>query len=215
MSDQPQAIEALVRGINEGNEAQTLLSVTPARPSQWRILLPAATAHADSGAEQDASQPDLHRNARLSRRMPSNIFVSYYDLPAGSLHSALRIPISRKDSAINDEIDRLRHSVTAALSEQRNVIIEHRCLHLPWAIPIDYRSMVISLRPGMQMEPRRAVQPPCQAAHMSATTMNFIRNKFRVKRGTRWIFILPITMNLPSAWSFQGMRLTASLSLTR
>jgi len=107
-------------------------------------------------------------------------FVSYYDYYQPEAYIPSTDTYIEKDSAINDEIDRLRHSATAALSERRNVIIvaSVSCIY-SLGDPIDYRSMVISLRPGMQMERdelcRRLVK-----LQYERNDMNFIRNKFRV-----------------------------------
>ena len=95
----------------------------------------------------------------------------------------------RKDSAINDEIDRLRHSATAALSERRDVIIvaSVSCIY-SLGDPIDYRSMVISLRPGMQME-RDELCRKLVTLQYERNDINFIRNKFRVHGDTVDIYL--------------------------
>ena len=111
-------------------------------------------------------------------------FVSYYDYYQPEAYIPSTDTYIEKDSAINDEIDRLRHSATAALSEQRNVIIvaSVSCIY-SLGDPIDYRSMVISLRPGMQME-RDELCAKLVKLQYERNDMNFIRNKFRVKGDT-------------------------------
>ena len=111
-------------------------------------------------------------------------FVSYYDYYQPEAYIPSTDTYIEKDSAINDEIDRLRHSATAALSERRNVIIvaSVSCIY-SLGDPIDYRSMVISLRPGMQME-RDVLCSRLVKLQYERNDMNFIRNKFRVKGDT-------------------------------
>ena len=180
--DQPQAIEALVQGLKAGDKGQTLLGVTGSgktftmaniiaqcnRPTL--ILEPNKTLASQICTEMRGFFPDD----------AVEYFVSYYDYYQPEAYIPSTDTYIEKDSAINDEIDRLRHSATAALSEQRNVIIvaSVSCIY-SLGDPIDYRSMVISLRPGMQMERdelcRRLVK-----LQYERNDMNFIRNKFRV-----------------------------------
>ncbi len=184
--DQPQAIEALSRGVQQGERAQTLLGVTGSgktftmaniiarcnRPTL--ILEPNKTLASQICTEMRGFFPDD----------AVEYFVSYYDYYQPEAYIPSTDTYIEKDSAINDEIDRLRHSATAALSEQRNVIIvaSVSCIY-SLGDPIDYRSMVISLRPGMQMERdelcRRLVK-----LQYERNDMNFIRNKFRVHGDT-------------------------------
>ena len=107
-------------------------------------------------------------------------FVSYYDYYQPEAYIPSTDTYIEKDSAINDEIDRLRHSATAALSERRDVIIvaSVSCIY-SLGDPIDYRSMVISLRPGMQME-RDDLCKKLVTLQYERNDINFIRNKFRV-----------------------------------
>jgi|GEM_PF-557059 len=107
-------------------------------------------------------------------------FVSYYDYYQPEAYIPSTDTYIEKDSAINDEIDRLRHSATAALSERRDVIIvaSVSCIY-SLGDPIDYRSMVISLRPGMQME-RDELCEKLVTLQYERNDVNFIRNKFRV-----------------------------------
>ena len=184
--DQPQAIEALMQGIHEGDDAQTLLGVTGSgktftmaniiarcnRPTL--ILEPNKTLASQICTEMRSFFPDD----------AVEYFVSYYDYYQPEAYIPSTDTYIEKDSAINDEIDRLRHSATAALSERRNVIIvaSVSCIY-SLGDPIDYRSMVISLRPGMQME-RDELCSRLVKLQYERNDMNFIRNKFRVKGDT-------------------------------
>lgn len=181
--DQPQAIDALVRGIRAGDKGQTLLGVTGSgktftmaniiarcnRPTL--ILEPNKTLASQICTEMRSFFPDD----------AVEYFVSYYDYYQPEAYIPSTDTYIEKDSAINDEIDRLRHSATAALSERRNVIIvaSVSCIY-SLGDPIDYRSMVISLRPGMQME-RDELCARLVKLQYERNDMNFVRNKFRVK----------------------------------
>ena len=180
--DQPQAIEALMQGIHEGDDAQTLLGVTGSgktftmaniiarcnRPTL--ILEPNKTLASQICTEMRGFFPDD----------AVEYFVSYYDYYQPEAYIPSTDTYIEKDSAINDEIDRLRHSATAALSERRDVIIvaSVSCIY-SLGDPIDYRSMVISLRPGMQME-RDELCEKLVTLQYERNDVNFIRNKFRV-----------------------------------
>lgn len=184
--DQPQAIEALTKGILNGDKAQTLLGVTGsgktftmanviARVNRPTLVL----AHNKTLAAQLCTE--------FREFFPENAveyFVSYYDYYQPEAYIPSTDTYIEKDSAINDEIDRLRHSATAALSERRDVIIvaSVSCIY-SLGDPIDYRSMVISLRPGMKMDRdelcRRLVE-----LQYERNDVNFIRNKFRVRGDT-------------------------------
>ena len=184
--DQPQAIEQLVKGFKEGNQCETLLGVTGSgktftmaniiarcnRPTL--ILEPNKTLASQICTEMRGFFPDD----------AVEYFVSYYDYYQPEAYIPSTDTYIEKDSAINDEIDRLRHSATAALSERRNVIIvaSVSCIY-SLGDPIDYRSMVISLRPGMQME-RDELCSRLVKLQYERNDMNFIRNKFRVKGDT-------------------------------
>ncbi len=184
--DQPQAIEALVQGIEAGDEAQTLLGVTGSgktftmaniiarcnRPTL--ILEPNKTLASQICTEMRGFFPDD----------AVEYFVSYYDYYQPEAYIPSTDTYIEKDSAINDEIDRLRHSATAALSEQRNVIIvaSVSCIYSPCPANV-FRRGVISLRPGMQME-RDELCSRLVKLQYERNDMNFIRNKFRVKGDT-------------------------------
>ena len=116
-------------------------------------------------------------------------FVSYYDYYQPEAYIPSTDTYIEKDSAINDEIDRLRHSATAALSERRDVIIvaSVSCIY-SLGDPIDYRSMVISLRPGMQME-RDELCQKLVTLQYERNDVNFVRNKFRVHGDTVDIYL--------------------------
>ena len=175
-----------MQGIHEGDDAQTLLGVTGSgktftmaniiarcnRPTL--ILEPNKTLASQICTEMRGFFPDD----------AVEYFVSYYDYYQPEAYIPSTDTYIEKDSAINDEIDRLRHSATAALSEQRNVIIvaSVSCIY-SLGDPIDYRSMVISLRPGMQME-RDELCSRLVKLQYERNDMNFIRNKFRVKGDT-------------------------------
>ena len=180
--DQPQAIEKLTKGFQDGNQFETLLGVTGS-----------GKTFTMANVIQQLNKPTLiiAHNKTLAAQLygefkeffPENAveyFVSYYDYYQPEAYIPSTDTYIEKDSAINDEIDRLRHSATAALSEQRNVIIvaSVSCIY-SLGDPIDYRSMVISLRPGMQME-RDELCEKLVTLQYERNDVNFIRNKFRV-----------------------------------
>ena len=184
--DQPQAIAQLVEGVQRGDRCQTLLGVT----GSGKTFTMASVI-------EKLNRPTLvlAHNKTLAAQLctefrsffPNNAveyFVSYYDYYQPEAYIPSTDTYIEKDSAINDEIDRLRHSATAALSERRNVIIvaSVSCIY-SLGDPIDYRSMVISLRPGMQME-RDELCSRLVKLQYERNDMNFIRNKFRVKGDT-------------------------------
>ena len=184
--DQPQAIEALVQGIQAGDEAQTLLGVTGSGKT-----FTMANIIARCNRPTLILEPNKTLASQICTEMRSffpedavEYFVSYYDYYQPEAYIPSTDTYIEKDSAINDEIDRLRHSATAALSERRNVIIvaSVSCIY-SLGDPIDYRSMVISLRPGMQME-RDELCAKLVKLQYERNDMNFIRNKFRVKGDT-------------------------------
>ena len=181
--DQPQAIEQLVEGIERGDKAQTLLGVTGsgktftmanviARVNRPTLVL----AHNKTLAAQLCTE--------FREFFPENAveyFVSYYDYYQPEAYIPSTDTYIEKDSAINDEIDRLRHSATATLSERRDIIIvaSVSCIY-NLGDPIDYRSMVISLRPGMQIE-RDELCKKLVKLQYERNDVNFVRNKFRVR----------------------------------
>ena len=186
MGDQPQAIQQLVEGVERGDRCQTLLGVTGSGKT---------FTMANVIAQCNRPTLVLAHNKTLAAQLctefrsffPDNAveyFVSYYDYYQPEAYIPSTDTYIEKDSAINDEIDRLRHSATAALSERRDVIIvaSVSCIY-SLGDPIDYRSMVISLRPGMQME-RDELCSRLVKLQYERNDMNFIRNKFRVKGDT-------------------------------
>ena len=180
--DQPQAIAQLVKGVERGDRCQTLLGVTGSGKT---------FTMANVIAQCNRPTLVLAHNKTLAAQLctefrsffPDNAveyFVSYYDYSQPEAYIPSTDTYIEKDSAINDEIDRLRHSATAALSERRDVIIvaSVSCIY-SLGDPIDYRSMVISLRPGMQME-RDELCEKLVTLQYERNDVNFIRNKFRV-----------------------------------
>ena len=189
--DQPEAIEKLVQGVRRGDRCQTLLGVTGSGKT---------FTMANVIAQCNRPTLVLAHNKTLAAQLctefraffPENAveyFVSYYDYYQPEAYIPSTDTYIEKDSAINDEIDRLRHSATAALSERQDVIIvaSVSCIY-SLGDPIDYRSMVISLRPGMQMARdelcRRLVD-----LQYERNDVNFIRNKFRVRGDTVDIYL--------------------------
>lgn len=153
--DQPQAIEKLVKGFLEGNQCETLLGVTGSGKTFTmanvieRLQKPTLIiAHNKTLAAQLYSE--------FKEFFPENAveyFVSYYDYYQPEAYVPSSDTYIAKDSAVNDEIDKLRHSATAALSERNDVIIVSSvsCIY-GLGSPIDYKEMVISLRPGMERD---------------------------------------------------------------
>ena len=188
--DQPQTIETLVRSIEEGNKEQTLLGVTGSGKTFTmanvieRLQRPTLVlAHNKTLAAQLCSE--------FKEFFPDNAveyFVSYYDYYQPEAYVAQTDTYIEKDSSINDEIDKLRHSATLALSERRDVIIvaSVSCIY-SFGDPIDYRNMVISLRPGMEKSRDELVKKLVELQY-ERNDINFIRNKFRVRGDVVEIF---------------------------
>lgn len=181
--DQPQAIEALVKGFQEGNQFQTLLGVTGSGKTFTmanviqRIQKPTLIiAHNKTLAAQLYSE--------FKEYFPENAveyFVSYYDYYQPEAYVPSTDTYIEKDSSINDEIDKLRHSATAALSEREDVIIvaSVSCIY-GLGSPIDYKEMVISLRPGM-IKDRDEVIHKLIDIQYDRNDMDFKRGTFRVR----------------------------------
>lgn len=190
MGDQPQAIDELVDGVERGFNEQTLLGVTGsgktftmanviARLNRPTLIL----AHNKTLAAQLCSE--------FREFFPENAveyFVSYYDYYQPEAYIPSTDTYIEKDSAINDEIDKLRHSATSALSERRDVIIvaSVSCIY-SLGDPIDYRNMVISLRPGMQKNRDDVINKLVEIQY-ERNDINFIRNKFRVRGDVLEVF---------------------------
>ncbi len=181
--DQPEAIEKLVDGVNKGYKEQTLLGVTGSGKTFTMANIIAqlnrptlVLAHNKTLAGQLCSE--------FKEFFPENAveyFVSYYDYYQPEAYIANTDTYIEKDSAINDEIDKLRHSATSALSERRDVIIvaSVSCIY-SLGDPIDYQSMVISLRTGMGKSRDDLIQKLVEIQY-ERNDINFIRNKFRVR----------------------------------
>lgn len=188
--DQPQAIDKIVESIESGNKETTLLGVTGSGKTFTmanvieRVQRPTLVlAHNKTLAAQLCSE--------FKELFPDNAveyFVSYYDYYQPEAYVAQTDTYIEKDSSINDEIDKLRHSATLALSERRDVIIvaSVSCIY-SLGDPIDYRNMVISLRPGMEKSRDELVKKLVELQY-ERNDVNFIRNKFRVRGDVVEIF---------------------------
>ncbi len=188
--DQPEAIKKLTEGIQNGLKEQVLLGVTGSGKTFTMANIIAnvnrptlVLAHNKTLAAQLCSE--------FREFFPNNsveYFVSYYDYYQPEAYIPTTDTYIEKDSAVNDEIDKLRHSATSALSERRDVIIvaSVSCIYT-LGDPIDYRSMVISLRTGMQKD-RDALLNKLVAIQYERNDVAFERNKFRVKGDTVEIF---------------------------
>ncbi len=181
--DQPQAIEGLVEGILRGEKEQVLLGVTGSGKTFTmanvieKVNKPTLVlAHNKTLAAQLCSE--------FKEFFPENAveyFVSYYDYYQPEAYIANTDTYIEKDSSINDEIDRLRHSATAALGERNDVIIVSSisCIY-SLGSPIDYRNMIISLRTGMEKN-RDDLLAKLVELQYERNDVNFVRNKFRVR----------------------------------
>jgi len=188
--DQPQAINQLSQGVQNGLREQTLLGVTGSGKTFTMANIIAnvnkptlVLAHNKTLAAQLCTE--------FKEFFPENAveyFVSYYDYYQPEAYVPSTDTYIEKDSSINDEIDKLRHSATSALAERRDVIIVSSvsCIY-SLGSPIDYRSMVISLRPGMEMERDHLLHRLVNLQY-ERNDVNFIRNKFRVRGDVVEIF---------------------------
>lgn len=198
--DQPQAIDRLVEGVLSGMREQTLLGITGSGKTFTmanvieRLNRPTLVlAHNKTLAAQLCSE--------FKEFFPENAveyFVSYYDYYQPEAYIARTDTYIEKDSAINDEIEKLRHSATSALSERRDVIIvaSVSCIY-SLGDPIDYRSMVISLRQGMRRDRDELIKKLVELQY-ERNDINFIRNKFRVRGDVVEVF--------PAYYSDTGIR---------
>jgi len=188
--DQPQAIEALVKGFQEGNQFQTLLGVTGS-----------GKTFTMANVIQQLQKPTLviAHNKTLAGQLygefkeffPENAveyFVSYYDYYQPEAYVPSSDTYIAKDSSINDEIDKLRLSATSALSERRDVIIvaSVSCIY-GLGSPVDYKNMVISLRPGMERD-RDEILRKLIDIQYDRNEMDFKRGTFRVRGDVVEIF---------------------------
>lgn len=181
--DQPQAIEALVKGFQEGNQFQTLLGVTG---SGKTFTMANVIARLNKPTLVIAHNKTLAAQlyGEFKEFFPNNAveyFVSYYDYYQPEAYVPSTDTYIEKDSAINDEIDKLRHSATAALSERSDVIIvaSVSCIY-GLGSPIDYQEMVISLRPGMEKDRDDVIRKLIEIQY-DRNDMDFKRGSFRVK----------------------------------
>ncbi len=188
--DQPQAIEALVKGFKEGNQFQTLLGVTGS-----------GKTFTMANIIEQLNKPTLiiAHNKTLAGQLygefkeffPENAveyFVSYYDYYQPEAYVPSTDTYIEKDSAINDEIDKLRHSATSALAERKDVIIvaSVSCIY-GLGSPIDYKEMVISLRPGMEKDRDEVIHKLVELQY-ARSDMDFKRGTFRVRGDVLEIF---------------------------
>lgn len=199
--DQPEAIEKLAEGVEKGLKEQILLGVTGSGKTFTmaniieKVNRPTLVlAHNKTLAAQLCSE--------FREFFPENAveyFVSYYDYYQPEAYIANTDTYIEKDSAINDEIDKLRHSATCALSERRDVIIvtSVSCIY-SLGDPIDYRNMVLSVRVGTSPG-RDAVIRKLTDIQYERNDINFIRNKFRVRGDVVEIF--------PSYWNDKAVRI--------
>lgn len=188
--DQPQAIEQLAGGVIRGDKEQVLMGVTGS-----------GKTFTMANIIQKVNKPTLvlAHNKTLAAQLcsefreffPNNAveyFVSYYDYYQPEAYVPTTDTYIEKDSAINEEIDKLRHSATAALSERRDVIIvaSVSCIY-SIGDPVDYKNMVISLRSGMQKDRDELISKLVEIQY-ERNDINFVRNKFRVRGDTLEIF---------------------------
>ena len=198
--DQPQAIEKLVNGVKMGLDEQVLLGVTGS-----------GKTFTMANVIQQLGRPTLvlAHNKTLAAQLCSEFreffpnkaveyFVSYYDYYQPEAYIAHTDTYIEKDSAINDEIERLRHSATSALAERRDVIVVSSvsCIY-GLGDPIDYKSMVISLRTGQETE-RDALMRRLTDIRYERNDVNFTRNTYRVRGDTVEIY--------PAYWTGRAVR---------
>lgn len=188
--DQPEAIEKLTEGILNGDRVQTLKGVTGSGKTFTMANIIAnvnrptlVLAHNKTLAGQLCSE--------FKEFFPENAveyFVSYYDYYQPEAYVPTTDTYIEKDSSINEEIEKLRHSATAALSERRDVIIvaSVSCIYT-LGDPIDYKSMVISLRTGMKKNRDEVIEKLVEIQY-DRNDVNFTRNKFRVRGDVLEIF---------------------------
>ena len=184
--DQPQAIEALARGFEQGMQSQVLLGVTGSGKTFTmasvieRVQRPTLViAHNKTLAAQLCSEfRAFFPDSRVE------YFVSYYDYYQPEAYIASSDTYIEKDASINDEIDRLRHSATAALRERRDVIIvaSVSCIY-SMGDPSEYEGQMISLRPGMTMD-RDALLRKLIEIQYERNDLDFVRGTFRVRGDT-------------------------------
>ena len=198
--DQPQAIDKLTKGLQLGLSDQVLLGVTGSGKTFTMANIIAnlnrptlVLAHNKTLAAQLCSE--------FREFFPENAveyFISYYDYYQPEAYIAQTDTYIEKDSAINDEIERLRHSATSALSERRDVIVVSSvsCIY-GLGDPIDYKNMVISLRPGMEYD-RDDLMRKLTEIRYERNDVNFVRNAYRVRGDTLEVY--------PAYWAGRAIR---------
>ena len=200
MGDQPRAIEQLTDGLQSGCKAQTLLGVTGSGKT---------FTMANIIAKMNRPTLILAHNKTLAAQLctefreffPENAveyFVSYYDYYQPEAYIPGKDIYIEKDSSINDEIDKLRHSATSSLFERRDVIVVSSvsCIYT-LGDPVEYKNLVISLRPGMEIS-RNELLRKLVAVQYERNDMDFTRNKFRVRGDTVDIY--------PSSYTDKAIR---------
>ncbi len=188
--DQPQAIEALVGGFREGNQFQTLLGVTG---SGKTFTMANVIAQLNKPTLVIAHNKTLAAQlyGEFKEYFPSNAveyFVSYYDYYQPEAYVPSSDTYIAKDSSINDEIDKLRLSATSALAERRDVVIiaSVSCIY-GLGSPVDYKNMVLSLRPGMERDRDEMIRKLIDIQY-DRNEMDFKRGTFRVRGDVVEIF---------------------------
>ncbi len=188
--DQPQAIEALVGGFREGNQFQTLLGVTG---SGKTFTMANVIAQLNKPTLVIAHNKTLAAQlyGEFKEYFPSNAveyFVSYYDYYQPEAYVPSSDTYIAKDSSINDEIDKLRLSATSALAERRDVVIvaSVSCIY-GLGSPVDYKNMVVSLRPGMERDRDEMIRKLIDIQY-DRNEMDFKRGTFRVRGDVVEIF---------------------------
>ena len=188
--DQPEAIERLAEGVLHGDREQTLLGVTGSGKTFTianvieKVQKPTLVlAHNKTLAAQLCSE--------FKAFFPENaveFFVSYYDYYQPEAYIPNTDTYIEKDSSVNEEIDKLRHSATAALFERKDVIIvaSVSCIY-GLGDPIDYNELVISLRPGMERD-RDSILKKLVEIQYERNDINFVRGKFRVRGDVLEVF---------------------------
>ncbi len=188
--DQPQAIAELVKGFQEGNQFQTLLGVTGSgKTFTMANVIQALQKPTLVIAHNKTLAAQLY--GEFKEMFPENAveyFVSYYDYYQPEAYVPSTDTYIEKDSAINDEIDKLRHSATAALTERRDVIIisSVSCIY-GLGSPIDYQNMTVSLRPGMEKDRDEVIRRLIDIQY-TRNDMDFHRGTFRVRGDVVEIF---------------------------
>ena len=188
--DQPEAIDALVKGFEEGDQFQTLLGVTG---SGKTFTMANVIAKLNKPTLVIAHNKTLAAQlyGEFKEFFPENAveyFVSYYDYYQPEAYVPSSDTYIEKDSSINDEIDKLRHSATAALTERRDVVIvaSVSCIY-GLGSPIDYQNMTVSLRPGM-IKDRDEVIHRLIDMQYTRNDMDFQRGTFRVRGDVLEVF---------------------------